>query len=50
MMSRQDNIRFGTFLDAVPGWRGTSEAKRLLFPIPMDAMDVNPGLTQNPGY
>lgn len=50
MMSRQDNIRFGTFLDAVPGWRGTSEAKRLLFPIPKDAMDVNPGLTQNPGY
>lgn len=50
MMSRQDNIRFGTFLNADPGWRGVSETKRLLFPIPKDAMDVNPGLTQNPGY
>lgn len=50
MMSRQDNIRFGTFLNADPGWRGVSENKRLLFPIPKDAMDVNPGLTQNPDY
>ena len=49
-MSRQDNIRFGTFLNAVPGWRGVSDAKRLLFPIPKDAINVNPGLTQNPGY
>ena len=49
-MSRQDNIRFGTFLNAVPGWRGVSDPKHLLFPIPKDALDVNPGLTQNPGY
>jgi len=49
-MGRQDNIRFGTFLNAVPGWRGVSDAKHLLFPIPKDALDVNPGLTQNPGY
>ena len=50
MMSRQDNIRFGTFLNANPGWRGVSDPKRLLFPIPKTALDVNPGLTQNPGY
>lgn len=49
-ISRQDNIRFGTFLKALPGWRGVSDPKHLLFPIPKDATDVNPGLTQNPGY
>jgi hypothetical protein len=49
-ISRQDNIRFGTFLLADPGWRGVSDPKHLLFPIPKDATDVNPGLTQNPGY
>ena len=49
-MSRQDNIRFGTFLNAVPGWRGVSDSKHLLFPIPKEALDANPGLTQNPGY
>ncbi|MEK7720426.1 MAG: RagB/SusD family nutrient uptake outer membrane protein [Bacteroidota bacterium] len=49
-ISRQDNIRFGTFLNAVPGWRGVSDPKHLLFPIPKNARDVNPGLTQNPGY
>ena len=49
-ISRQDNIRFGIFLNAVPGWRGVSDPKHLLFPIPKDATDVNPGLTQNPGY
>jgi hypothetical protein len=49
-LARQDNIRFGTFLNAVPGWRGVSESKRLLFPIPKDAMDVNSNLKQNPGY
>ncbi len=49
-ISRQDNIRFGTFLNAVPGWRGVSDVKHLLFPIPKNARDLNPGLTQNPGY
>ena len=49
-ISRQDNIRFGTFLLPDLGWRGASDAKHLLFPIPKDATDVNPGLTQNPGY
>ncbi len=50
MMTRQDNIRFGTFLNADLGWRGASTPIHLLFPIPKTAMDVNPGLTQNPGY
>jgi len=49
-ISRQDNIRFNKFLDADLGWRGVSDPKHLLFPIPKDATDVNPGLTQNPGY
>lgn len=32
--------------DKVPGFN----SERLLFPIPLYAIDVNPGLTQNPGY
>ncbi|HLU88508.1 MAG TPA: RagB/SusD family nutrient uptake outer membrane protein [Cyclobacteriaceae bacterium] len=32
--------------DKVPGIRND----RLFFPIPEYAIDVNPGLTQNPGY
>lgn len=47
---RQDQIRFGTFLKANPGWRGESDPIRLLFPIPLTAIDVNPKLVQNPGY
>ena len=49
-MGRQDQIRFGTFLDAIPGWKETSDAKYLLFPIPQTAINANPSLTQNPGY
>ncbi len=48
--SRQDMIRFGTFLNALPGWKGVTPAKCLLFPIPRTARDANPNLTQNPGY
>ncbi len=48
---RQDMIRFGTFLNAIPGWRPNALAvTRLLFPIPQTAIDANPNLTQNPGY
>lgn len=50
MTSRQDMIRFGTYLNGVPGWRGPSPQKCLLFPIPTEAMDANPKLIQNPGY
>ena len=48
---RQDAIRFGTFLDALPPWRPNQLPEyRLLFPIPQTAIDANPNLTQNPGY
>ncbi|MEZ4828894.1 MAG: RagB/SusD family nutrient uptake outer membrane protein [Bacteroidia bacterium] len=46
---RQDQIRFGTFLNA---WneKPASGSERLLFPIPSTALAVNPNLEQNPGY
>jgi len=48
---RQDMIRFGKFLDPIPGWRPNAlPSFRLLFPIPQAAIDANPNLTQNPGY
>ncbi|MDP4223648.1 MAG: RagB/SusD family nutrient uptake outer membrane protein [Bacteroidota bacterium] len=48
---RQDMIRFGTFLNAIPVWRPQPlDAYRLLFPIPQTAIDANPKLKQNPGY
>lgn len=46
---RQDQIRFGTFLDAGPQ-KSASDVKYLLFPIPSIAISGNPNLTQNPGY
>ena len=48
--ARQDMIRFGTFLDAIPGWKPVTSDKYLIFPIPRTAMDANENLTQNPGY
>ena len=48
---RQDMIRFGTFLNPIPGWRPNALPEyRLLFPIPQTAIDANPNLQQNPGY
>lgn len=47
---RQDMIRFGTFLDEIPGWKPETDETRLLFPIPQSALDANPNLQQNPGY
>jgi len=48
---RQDMIRFGTYLNAIPGWRANPLPEyRLLWPIPQTALDANPNLTQNPGY
>ncbi len=49
-MGRQDQIRFGTFLDAIPGWKSQSDTRYLLFPIPQTAINANPSLEQNPGY
>ena len=50
LSSRQDMIRFGTFLNAIPGWKGVTSEQKLIFPIPRTAMDANPSLIQNPGY
>ncbi|MCB0653381.1 MAG: RagB/SusD family nutrient uptake outer membrane protein [Saprospiraceae bacterium] len=46
---RQDQIRFGTFLDA---WdeKPASEPFRVLFPIPAVELSANPNIKQNPGY
>jgi hypothetical protein len=48
--SRQDMIRFGKFLDEIPGWKDATPEKCLIFPIPQTALDANPELVQNPGY
>lgn len=50
MTTRQDMIRFGKFLDPIPGWKAATAAKNLIFPIPQTAINANPGLKQNPGY
>jgi starch-binding outer membrane protein, SusD/RagB family len=46
---RVDQIRFETF--ATP-WaeKSSTDKRRVLFPIPQQALDSNPNLTQNPGY
>jgi hypothetical protein len=47
---RQDLIRFGKFTTA-SWWDHTpSTATRNLYPIPQQQRDLNPNLTQNPGY
>ncbi len=48
--ARQDMIRFGDFLNPLPGWKPQTNQNRLLFPIPQTALDANPNLVQNPGY
>ena len=46
---RQDLIRFGKWNDAWFEKEAGSPHKKL-FPIPFRALDVNPNLSQNPGY
>ena len=46
---RQDMIRFGTFLAARKD-KPASDPKRLIYPLPQTQVDVNPNITQNPGY
>lgn len=46
---RNDQIRFGTFLDAHYE-KPESSTTYLLFPIPPAALATNPDLVQNPGY
>lgn len=52
LVSRQDMIRFGTYLDPFPGpvGRGSLNPHTLIYPIPLTAIDANSNLTQNPGY
>lgn len=46
---RTDQIRFGKWTQ--PWWeKGQSEPFRALFPIPLQQINANPTLTQNPGY
>lgn len=46
---RTDQIRFGKFNQ--PWWeKGQSEPFRALFPIPLQQINANPNLNQNPGY
>lgn len=46
---RTAQIRFGKW--SQPWWeKGQSEAFRVLFPIPLNQINANPNLTQNPGY
>jgi hypothetical protein len=46
---RTDLIRFGVFLTPWQ-YKPTDDPKYLVFPIPNQALSVNPNLTQNPGY
>ncbi len=48
---RNDMIRFKKFLGSFgPTKPDTDDAKYLLYPIPSNALAVNPNLVQNPGY
>lgn len=46
---RVDLVRFGRY-NATWQDKENTEAFRVLFPIPQQALDSNPSLTQNPGY
>jgi hypothetical protein len=47
---RTDLIRFGVFLTAWQYKAADSGPTNLLFPVPNQALGVNPNLVQNPGY
>jgi len=50
-MTRQDMIRFGTFLPARPPFKPwVSDPKYLLYNIPQEVIDANNKINQNPGY
>jgi hypothetical protein len=46
---RTDLIRFGVYLTPWQ-YKPTDDPKYLVFPVPNQALAVNPNLTQNPGY
>jgi hypothetical protein len=50
MSRRRDLIRFGQFTSGSWEFKEPSEEYRRLFPIPIEAIDANSNLDQNPGY
>jgi hypothetical protein len=47
---RQDMIRLGAYLNPKQFKPAASAGYRILFPIPLNQLQANPLLTQNPGY
>ena len=47
---RNDQVRFGTFLNPMDNKASTSPNHVVVFPIPQRAVDTNPNLKQNFGY
>jgi len=47
---RWDLLRTGTYLEKMAGVGVVADQKHLLYPIPINEIDVNPALEQNPGY
>jgi hypothetical protein len=47
---RQDLIRFGVFTEKSWFSHSPNGDYRELFPIPLEAMETNTNLSQNPGY
>jgi hypothetical protein len=46
---RNDMIRFGKY-EGKWGFKTNADTYRRIFPIPTNALHLNPALTQNPGY
>lgn len=47
---RWDLLRTGKYIEKMKKIGINAEAKHLLYPIPIQEIDVNPALVQNPGY
>ncbi|WAC14715.1 RagB/SusD family nutrient uptake outer membrane protein [Dyadobacter pollutisoli] len=47
---RWDLLRTGKYVEAMKAIGVTADAKHLLYPIPLQEIDVNPALVQNAGY
>ena len=46
---RNDLIRFGKF-EGSWGLKNDTDVNKRIFPIPRSILNINPSLTQNPGY
>ncbi|MFK5971694.1 MAG: RagB/SusD family nutrient uptake outer membrane protein [Flavobacteriaceae bacterium] len=49
-LSREDQIRAGTFIEKATARGKIVDTHHLLFPIPLSEISRNPNLEQNPGY